>query len=306
MRDDAARRARWLSLARTAWLILLGVLLVWTLARNRAELADLLTVRRPALLAAALVTSAAQLMISARFWVRALGAAGQGVTWSTTLRATARSVPARYVPGSVWYAVSRVGMLRAAGVRLSALTVTATLEAVLTVLVSLALGGALLGAAGRLPGDELAGVAWVVVAAVVASPPVLNRALRWAARRRGTEPPALSWQDLGVLTLWMTGFWALSATTFTLYLSAFDVALPGAPVVAGVFLVAWAVGFLTPIAPQGAGAFEVTVAALLGGPPGVVVLVAGYRALIGLRDALAFAWGAWRGPVSGRPRAAGR
>jgi uncharacterized membrane protein YbhN (UPF0104 family) len=68
-------------------------------------------------------------------------------------------------------------------------------------------------------------------------------------------------------------------------------------VIAGTFLVAWVIGFLTPIAPQGAGAFEVVFVALLAPPAAgaAIVIVAGFRALIGIRDALAFAWATWRG-----------
>jgi uncharacterized membrane protein YbhN (UPF0104 family) len=169
--------------------------------------------------------------------------------------------------------------------------------------VSLALGGALLGLAGRLPGRQLSGVAWIVVLVVATAPPVLNRLLGRLARRRGTTAPALSWADHGALVIWMVAFWALSAIAFTCYLLAFDVDVPGPTVVAGAFLVAWAIGFLTPIAPQGAGAFEVVaVAVLIGGADGpLAVVVAGFRALIGVRDAVAFAWGSWRGRSGGVP-----
>jgi hypothetical protein len=128
--------------------------------------------------------------------------------------------------------------------------------------------------------------------------------LAWVARHRGTPggAPRLSWRDHRALVGWMIAFWSLSATTFTLYLLAFGLDLPGPVVIAGAFLVAWAIGFLTPIAPQGAGAFELVFVALLGagaaGP--LVVIVAGYRALVGIRDALAFAWGAWRGRTEDR------
>jgi hypothetical protein len=201
--------------------------------------------------------------------------------------------------------MSRAAMLRARGVGVGALAVTALLEAVLTVVVSLALGGALLGLAGRLPGRRLSGVAWVVVLVIATAPPVLNRVLTRLARRRGTTGPALSWADHGALLAWMVAFWALSATAFTCYLSAFDVDLPGPAVVAGAFLVAWAIGFLTPIAPQGAGAFEIVVVALLVGTANgpLAVVVAGFRALIGVRDAVAFAWGAWSGRSGGAPPA---
>lgn len=289
---------RWVRIVRIVWLVALAALLLRALVGNRAAVVELARVDRPWLLGAALLLSFGQLALSASFWVRALAATGQRVGWSTVLGATARSVPARYVPGSVWYAISRGAMLRAAGIGLGALTVTAVLESVLTVLVSLGLGGALLAAAGRLPGQQLTAVAWVLVLAVLTAPPVLNRLLRWLAARRGATAPTLSWPDLAALVLWMTAFWALSAATFTVYLAAFGMDLPAAPVVAGMFLVAWAIGFLTPIAPQGAGAFEVVfVAMLVGRADGpLLVVVAAFRALIGLRDAVAFGWGAWRGP----------
>jgi hypothetical protein len=295
---------RWMRVARTAYLIALAALLARVLAGNRDQLAELLRVQRPWLLVAALLTSFGQLALNASFWVRALAAMGERVGWLRVLGVTARSVPARYVPGSVWYAVSRAGMLRSDAVSVRALGVTAVLESVLTVIVSLAGGAVLLGFAGRLPGEELTGTVWTAGLAVLVSPPVLNRLLAWVARRRGTPggAPRLSWHDHRALVGWMIAFWSLSATTFTLYLLAFGLDLPGPAVIAGVFLVAWAIGFLTPIAPQGAGAFELVFVALLGagaaGP--LVVIVAGYRALVGIRDALAFAWGAWRGRTEDR------
>jgi len=291
-------------IARTVYLIALAALLARVLAGNRDQLAELLRVQRPWLLVAALLTSFGQLALNASFWVRALAAMDERVGWLRVLGVTARSVPARYVPGSVWYAVSRAGMLRSDAVSVRALGVTALLESVLTVIVSLAGGAVLLGFAGRLPGEELTGTIWTAGLAVLVSPPVLNRVLAWVARRRGTPggAPRLSWRDHRALVGWMIAFWSLSATTFTLYLLAFGLDLPGPAVIAGVFLVAWAVGFLTPIAPQGAGAFELVFVALLGvgaaGP--LAVIVAGYRALVGIRDALAFAWGAWRGRTEDR------
>ena len=299
--NAAAGRNRWMRIARTVYLVALAVLLVRVLAANRDQLADLLRVDRPWLLVAALCTSFGQLALNASFWVRSLAAMDEHVGWMRVLGVTARSVPARYVPGSVWYAVSRAGMLRSANVSVRALGVTALLESVLTVIVSLALGAVLLGFSGRLPGEELTGTLWTVGLVVLVSPPVLNRVLAEVARRRGTPggAPRLSWRDYRALVAWMIAFWSLSATTFTLYLLAFGLDLPAPAVIAGVFLVAWAIGFLTPIAPQGAGAFELVFVALLGvgaaGP--LAVIVAGYRALVGIRDALAFAWGAWRGRV---------
>ncbi|HSK98539.1 MAG TPA: lysylphosphatidylglycerol synthase domain-containing protein, partial [Euzebyales bacterium] len=260
------------------------------------------------------LTGFGQLALNASFWRRGLAAMGQHIGWWPVLHVMARSIPARYVPGSVWYAASRVGMLRAAGVGMRALGVTALLETVLTVIVSMTLGAALLGAAGRLPGDRLSGVVWALALVVLVSPPVLNRLLAWvswvrasaASRRAGSTwrasatpdvAPRLSWADQWALVAWMAVYWLLSAVTFTLYLLAFGLDVAGPAVIAGTFLVAWVIGFLTPIAPQGAGAFEAVFVALLAPPaPGAaIVVVAGFRALIGVRDALAFGWAAWRG-----------
>jgi uncharacterized membrane protein YbhN (UPF0104 family) len=290
-------RPRWLRVAQAAWLALLGALLALVLLGNADAVADLARVDRPLLLIAALACTFLQLALNAAFWVRALAAAGERVAWRTALQVTARSLPARYVPGSVWYAMSRAALLRAGGTGLGALAVAAALESLLSVVVSLGMGGTLLGLARRVPGEELAGVAWVALLAVAVAPPVLNRLLAWLARRRGAVAPELSWRDLTVLIALMAAFWAVSAAAFTLYLAAFPVALPAPAAVAGAFLVAWAIGFLTPIAPQGAGAFEITFVAVLGGAGGapLVVLVAAFRAVVGVRDAVAFTWGAWRG-----------
>ncbi|HSJ46642.1 MAG TPA: lysylphosphatidylglycerol synthase domain-containing protein [Euzebyales bacterium] len=303
--DGAGGRSRWVRVARVVWLVALAVMLARVLVVNRAAVADLAQVRRPWLLATALLAGFGQLVLNASFWRRALAASGARVRWRTILEATARSVPARYVPGSVWYAMSRAAMLRARGVGVGALAMTALLEGVLTVVVSLALGGALLGLAGRLPGRQLSGVAWVVVLVIATAPPALNRVLSRLARRSGTTAPALSWADHGALVAWLTAFWALSAVAFTCYLLAFDVDVPGPAATAGAFLVAWAIGYLTPIAPQGAGAFEVVVVALLVGATDgpLAVIVAGFRALIGVRDALAFTLGAWTGRSGAPPPA---
>jgi glycosyltransferase 2 family protein len=297
--NQPTARNRWLRIARAVYLLVLAALLARVLVTNRDQLADLLRVERPWLLGIALLTGFGQLALNASFWTRALAATGQRIGWWPVLRVMARSLPARYVPGSVWYAASRVGMLRAAGVSMRALGVTALLETVLTVIVSMSVGAVLLGVAGQLPGDRLSSVAWTLALAVLVSPPVLNRLLGWISRRRATPggAPRLTWADYRALVGWMVVYWLLSAVTFTLYLLAFGLDLAGPLVIAGTFLVAWVIGFLTPIAPQGAGAFEVVFVALLAPPAAgaAIVIVAGFRALIGIRDALAFAWATWRG-----------
>lgn len=279
------RRRRALVLARRAYALVLAAVVVWVVATRGADVAELVRAGRPALLLACLLAAYGQLALTSAVWVSGLRALGCDVTWRAALQATAESGPARYLPGSVWYAVSRGVALQRSGVPVRALAAVATLETLLVPVVGFALGGLLLAAAGRTPG--LAASVPVVVAAVVllvvASPPVVNRALRV---RSGDGPPLrLSWAAQGRLLTWITVFWLWSGSVFALYVSAFPTATDRGPVTAvGAYMVAWGVGWLALFAPQGVGVFEVVLAGLLSSGAGLALVLAGYRALVVVRD----------------------
>ncbi len=218
---------------------------------------------------------------------------GRGVPVGAVADATARSVPTRYLPGSVWYALGRAAILRRDhGVSKRTLAATAALETVLAVVVAIAGGSALLAAAGRFPTRPVFLAAWFVALAVVGSPPVVNAVLAFIARRRGGEAVHLTWATYGLLVATTVLHWVWSATTFTVYLHAFpELTTLGITAVAGSFLVAWVIGFLALFAPQGAGVFEAAVAAMLVGARGAAaaaVVVAGYRAMMLVRDVVVF------------------
>ena len=100
----------------------------------------------------------------------------------------------------------------------------------------------------------------------------------------------IDWPHFLGLLGWMALFWATSAAGFVAYLHAFPrLSLPSLIDVAGSFMVAWVVGFFVVFAPQGAGVFEATVAGLLTDDAltPVIVIVAGYRALLLVRDLVA-------------------
>lgn len=295
-------RPQLLTVARWLYVVALLGVVVWLVWTRRGDLVELVDGARPAVLVVALALGFGQLGVNAALWRSALAALGEPVPWRTVVSATARSVPARYVPGSVWYALGRAALLHRGGISKRAVGAVAVLESALSVVVVLGLGTLLLLASGRVPGAGPAVAAWCVVLAVVASPPVVNAGLGLVARRRGGVAPRLTWSRHVRLVAWLALFWTWSATTFTVYLSAFPGVTPavgtgagagvGAVVeVMGSFMVAWGVGFLAVFAPQGAGVFEVAVAALLTADAvaGVAVIVGGYRALMAVRDALAFA-----------------
>ena len=288
MSEAPAARKRAAVWARRVYMGALAVVVVIAVVRSRAELVRLIDGSRPGWLLAALVLTFGQLWLAAAFTAAALRGFGAPVPLTRVLVIGARTLPARYLPGSIWYPLGRAGLLATeerVGKRVAAGVIG--LETVLSVVVGFCLGGALLAGSGRLPADTPLAVAVSIVMLAALSPPVLNRVL--ARLRPGT--PEVTWPLYGVLVVIMAAFWALCAAAFVVYLGAFpQVELAGPLTIAGAFLVAWAVGFLAVFAPQGVGVFELTVAALLTVPDtaAVALIVAAYRALIGIRDLVAF------------------
>jgi glycosyltransferase 2 family protein len=166
-----------------------------------------------------------------------------------------------------------------------ALAAVATVEMLLAPVLAFAVGSLLLLAGGAdLPRQLLLPLAAASAALLVlASPPVVDRALRW---RAGNDAPRLPWPALLRLALLLAGFWLWSGSVFALYVAAFPGAtsLPVAAVV-GAYAVAWGVGWLAVFAPQGVGVTEAVLAGLLaGGSAGLALVLGGYRALIAVRD----------------------
>jgi uncharacterized membrane protein YbhN (UPF0104 family) len=183
----------------------------------------------------------------------------------------------------------------------------------LSIVTVFVLGLGLLAAGGELPGGAWWALPPIAIGALVLSRPAVNRFVAWLARRRGRDdPPQLDGRAYLRLISWTIAYWLWTSTNFVIYLWVFPGLTTGPGwILAGAFMVAWGIGFLTPIAPQGIGVFEVTLAALLvtDGITEVAVILGGFRALMLVRDALATAVGELnaagtpRGPAGSRPTA---
>lgn len=284
---------RWRRLVRRAYGLALVAAAVTVVVLRRDEVGDLLSGARVLPLLGALALGLVSLWQSALFWSRGLAGLGERRSVGSVLEATVAAIPARYLPGSIWYAAGRVGHLRRSGTPAVALTIVAAVETLLSFVVAVALGAGLLIAAGS--GDSSVGVAALLAVAaglaLAASPWVVNPALRWIAARRGIEAvPEMRWGAYVELCGHLVAFWAASAAAFLCYLAAFPaIDAPGAARTAGTFLVAWAAGFIAVFAPQGAGVFETTLAGLLTGAPvaALALVIGGYRAVTAIRDAVA-------------------
>ena len=291
--EEGGTASGWRTWVRRLYVVALLVAAVVVFVSQRERIGDLVDGTRPAPLLASLALGFVSLLQAAWIWSRGLTGLGSARSIGDTLEATVASIPARYVPGSIWFAAGRVAHLRSSGSPAAALGVVAVLETLLSFLIAVALGLGLVAAAGA--GDQGLGVVALVLTAggvgLAASPWVLNPLVRWAARRRGIDRvPDLRWSLELELCAHLVAFWAASAAAFVLYISAFPaVDTHGVIETAGTFLLAWAAGFVAVFAPQGAGVFETAVAGTLDGAPvaSLAVVVAGYRALIAVRDAIA-------------------
>ncbi len=276
--------------ARVGYLVLLAAGATFLVTSQWDEIVELVASARPWYLILSLLLSFGLVVLNSQFWTTALDALGSQVSTGTMLEASARTLMARWIPGGIWYAAGRATMLSLRRVPVAALTTVAALELTIPLLVGMVMGMLLLAINRRLPG----GIWWLApvgaLLAALALRPVVNRVLRWFAHRRGVEPMNLPQRAYLVLVGWTALYWLWAGGTFVAYLAAFPTLDPGPPpVVAGAYMVAWGVGFLVPIAPQGIGIFEVTLAALLGVADlgAGSIIVAGFRLVTLVRDLIA-------------------
>ena len=288
---------RWLRIAYLALLVAAVPVLVLVRRQQVAEVLGDLAGAGHLLVAASFVTGFVLIALSAYFWLVSLRMLDQRPRFADLIVTAARSLPARYVPLMVTYAISRVALMRRRGVPGGALTLTATLEMAVSFAVSVAYGLVLLGWAGGLPG----GLAIPVVAAVgvvfAASPSVAGRVVAAVARRRGLDSLApvtgFTWSGYLHMIAASVCYWTWAAAVFCLYIRAFEAADGfGLARLAGAFVIAWGgLRFLNVIAPQGIGVVEVTIPSLLGAadPLAFGILTFGFRLVLLLRDLLAAA-----------------
>ena len=291
------RLLKWL---RIAYLSLLAVAVPVVVLARRDEVADLLgdlAGARHGLVAASFATGIVLIALTAYFWLVSLRLLGQRPLFRDLTVTAARSMPARYVPLMVTFAVSRVALMQRRGVPAAPLALTAALEMAVSLAVSVAYGLVLLGWAGELPGGLAIPIVSAVGVIVAASPSVAGRVVAAVARRRVLDSLApvsgFTWPGYLHMIAASACYWTWAAAVFCLYMRAFEAADGFSTVrLAGAFVLTWGgLRFLSVIAPQGIGVVEVTVPSLLGAadPLALGLLIFGFRLVLLLRDLLAAA-----------------
>jgi glycosyltransferase 2 family protein len=254
--------------ARVTFALVAVGLAVWAIASRREQVVDaLLRMQGRWLLVAALATLA-NLVLTGLAWRAVLTDLGSRLPLRPAARIFFVGQIGKYVPGSLWPVVVQAELGRDHGVprRRSA---SATL-----VLILLSAFSALLVVMATLPFVPAVaenGFGWtlllVVPLVVLLHPKVLGRLLDRLMRLLG-RPPLGEWTSLRGTAVALG--WALASWTGA-GLQVFCLAISmGAPrtwhtlvIAVGGYALAWAVGLVVVVAPAGAGAREVALAALL-------------------------------------------
>jgi uncharacterized membrane protein YbhN (UPF0104 family) len=258
-------------------------LAVWAVAAEWDEVTAALRSLDPEAVVLALVATIVNVALAGMVWRTLLADLGSRVSLPVAARIFFVGQLGKYVPGSVWPVVMQAELGRDHRVPRQR-TATATLVTLL-----LGIASALLVVLLAIPFDSRVvppGFEWAVVLVVplliALHPAVLNWGIDRILRILGREAMEhrTSLRGTALATLWAIGSWI--AAGLQVYVLAVALGAPPgidtASLAIGGYTLAWAVGFVVIVAPAGAGAREVALAAVLapvltGGEVIVVVLV---------------------------------
>ena len=239
----------------------------------------------------AVVRAASPWWLVASTAVFAVAEVGYAAAWPLTLRRVGHPVPpitggatflvtqtAKFVPGSVWHAVGRVGTADRLGVAKRVVAGSLALEMAASVAAAVAIGG-VLGAIAPLVVDDVGPVlrALEVVGSIGAAAAVVVAGRHVGGRIAGR--PLLALGSNGVVVAWHVVVWV--GYGFAAGLLARGLGADLLPTI-GAFAVSWVVGFLVVGAPAGLGVREAVMTSALTPAAGADVALAvaiGSRAL---------------------------
>jgi len=263
--------------------LLAGALAVWAITSRRHEVSAALARLDLGHLAWAVVATLANIALTGLAWRALLADLGSRLPVSLAARVFFVGQIGKYVPGSVWPVLAQAELARDHGVprrRTAAATLVMILLSAATALV------VVLAAVPFVPELAEGGFGWtlllIVPLIVVLHPRVLGPGLNRLLGAIGAEPlehpPTL--RGTAIATAWALASWlGAGGQVWQLAVALGAPSSPGTVALAlGGYALAWAVGLVIVIAPAGAGAREVALAAALapvldGGAIVVVVLL---------------------------------
>ena len=213
-----------------------------------------------------------------------LQAEGINVSYKKILNIHFQYLPARYLPGGIWFTVARVHRLHQLGVTTKYLTGFILLEHILALSMSLILGGGIVSSFQETGFWYLiTSILMIISVGVLLILPTVM--WYWLFNKKTVLNIGYYIFSISLVCL----FWVCMASAFILFLSAF----PGIFdtfiwwEMAGIYLFSWGIGFLAVFAPQGIGVFEAVAAELVTSNLSfinIVSLLVGFRFLIIISD----------------------
>ena len=227
-------------------------LAVWLLYRARADVAEMLQRTSPGLLlASAGAMVVAKLLLAENARIAALRS-GIELRFATAARLYNLSQLGKYIPGSIWQFVGRAAAYRHRGAAYAAIRDALLVESLWIVAGAAFAGVVLTGPAlielGR-HGLQDVPMGWWLLLSCLGLLAALVVLLRW--KEVAIRYVRLAFPDLRVLAV-QAGIWGLLGAAFWLLALACGLSLP--PLfAAGLFALAYALGFLVLFAPAGLG-----------------------------------------------------
>ncbi len=230
-------------------------------------------------------------------WRAILRQMGYPLPIATAIRVYFYSGLAKYLPGSLWYAVGRVLLAERVGVPKMVTSVSIALETALVTVAAIAVGsGALAVTIGGSPWWLLPVLAGLLL--FLAWPQPWFRLLNWALARIGRPavPIAISGRQLlTLLPLFLMSWIVYGLISFCLTAAlAPDLPWSDLPAITGVYTTTWIIGFLTLLVPNGWGVRETLLTGGLHTAVALPVVVAAGAAILSRLGSI-FGEAAWAG-----------
>lgn len=280
-----------ITVGKLLFTLLAMIFLAMAVWQSRSIIRDTLAHSLPVYLFLSILAWLPAYLLSSLFVKIVLNACGITVPYRQMLDLHLRYLPARYIPGGIWYTVARISKLQQFGITSRHLSSLIILENLIGLGVSLTGGGILVGLyqAGRVwqPIAFLAAASSLIV--LILCPVLMNRFIIKIAGK-------IWYRNYILAVIIAMFFWSSASTSFLLFISA----LPNSFVITawveiiGAYLFSWGVGFIAIFAPQGVGVFEVVAADIM--PTNLplsalVALLAGFRLVVIMADIIM--WLGW-------------
>ena len=292
---------RLLKFFQIAFLVLIGLLIGRVIYENWQEITKYQwTLNLPSLTSAFLLLLGYSFLLSLS-WQKLVLLTGEKLPLKAGYKITVLSALARYLPGGIWDHVGRFALAKKEyGLEEKRVFLSVLLNIVLTVFAGVAVFLLSLLSFSSYP--NLRFLSWSLIfiplGLVTLYPPLLKKIMNFILSKLGKEQLKLSFSYPQILktTFWFFLSWVIIGFSFFLLICSFSVInLSLLPTIVGIFAISWVIGFLTPIAPNGAGVREASLILLLGTvipAPLAIVSALSFRLLIIAGDITSAAIGA--------------